>query len=144
MNIETFAIQRNKSEKTVKKWIKEGLIPGSNLEENYIPDSARVPYTARRARTAKAIYSSIVNASNNQMHVLPLLYQLSEDEFQGYIRRLVEADLIEERVTDGITYYDATIKGSCASKKTIWKAIKEITGAATYGAVRAVLNNSGQ
>jgi hypothetical protein len=45
MTISDFATKVKTSEKTVIRWINNGYIPGASVENNYIPDSARKPYT---------------------------------------------------------------------------------------------------
>ena len=72
-----------KRKDTFISWIKNGLIQCANLEKDYVPDSARPPYTKARAKKAGAIYVSIVKASCNRQHVLPKLYRRGDDEFNG-------------------------------------------------------------
>lgn len=50
MTISDFATEVKTSEKTVIKWINNGYIPGASVENNYVPDSARKPYTKARAK----------------------------------------------------------------------------------------------
>lgn len=50
MTISDFATKVKISEKTVIKWINNGYIPGASVENNYVPDSARKPYTKARAK----------------------------------------------------------------------------------------------
>ena len=95
MTIEAYMNKYHQSKKTVNLWISNGYIPGANLEADYIPDSARMPYTAARAKTANGIYKSIINASKSLKHVVPELYKIHKDEFDGYIRRLSQSGYIE-------------------------------------------------
>lgn len=139
MDIETFVINNHCKRKTVIKWIKEGFIPGGNLEKDYIPDSARVPYTGARAKNTDAIYFSMVKASRNRKHILPSLYHLCEEEFNAYVDRLVQAGLIEKRRTDGIVYYDATLKAIDANKQFILSALKAISQGVAEGVTTALL-----
>lgn len=124
MTIEDFAKSKKKSIKIVRNWIKKGYIPGASIEDNYVPNSARIPYTMARAKTANAIYCSIIKAANACLHVFPELYGIGRDEFDGYIRRLEEAGFIEARISDGITYYDATIKAMHSSREFILAVIE--------------------
>ena len=48
-----------KNRSTVEKWINDELIPNASIENDYIPNSARVPYTKARAKKAESIYRSI-------------------------------------------------------------------------------------
>lgn len=132
MTIEKF-MQNNKIKKkeTVIKWIIEDLIPGARLMDNYIPDSARVPYTRARARNVQGIYVSIFNACNKQKHVLPQLYGICSEEFEHYIVQMEKAGLIERRVTDGITYYDVRIFAEKPSRKFVLDAIRMASQGAT-------------
>ena len=109
MTIECFAHNKNKKIETVLKWIYDGFIPGSSVDNDYVPNSAREPYVKARVKTADAIYSSIVNASRKLKHVTYKTYGISEKEFNGYINRLVNANLIELRIEDNVTYYDVTV-----------------------------------
>ncbi len=140
MTIEEFKDMNNvKKEETVIKWINKGYIPGTNLADNYIPDSARAPYTKARAKNADSIYYSILRATFHRKHVLPQLYSMCLEEFEGYIERLEAAGYIIVRVTDGITYYDAPFGMKLPSKREIMKAIEVITRAAAEGITTAVL-----
>ena len=132
MTIEKF-MQNNKIKKkeTVIKWIIEDLIPGANLVDDYIPDSARVPYTRARAKDAQGIYVSIFNACNKQKHVLPQLYGICPEEFEHYIVQMENAGLIGRRVTDGITYYDVLVSAEKPSRKFVLDAIRMVTHGAT-------------
>ncbi len=91
------------------EWAKTGLIPGADLANNYIPDSARKPYTCTRARKPKAIYKSILKATEQGQHVLPVIFKICQDEFDGYIKRLEEAGKIIVRTTENIEYYDLPV-----------------------------------
>lgn len=139
MTIERFMSNYGiKRRETVTNWIKNGLMPGANLQHNYIPDSARPPYTKARAKNTNAIYISLVKGAYNRRHIMPQLYNnMCEDEFNGYIDRLVEAGLIVRRVSDGITYYDATINANNINKKFILEALEVITRAASEGVANA-------
>lgn len=146
MTIEEFMSNNNiKKRQTVIGWIEKGYIPRAEIDKNFIPDSARVPYTKARARTAKGIYNSIVQATNKREHVMAKLYNLSEDEFNGYIERLIAADLIVKRVNDGITYYDATLQGASYNENQILNAVGKFViktvSAATYEMAKAITEN---
>ena len=111
MNIDSFMVMNGiKSKRTVVNWIKRGYIPGADLQKDYVPDASRLPYTRARAKGSDSIYRSIVKAARDRKHVFAKLYGVTDNEFQGYIERLIDAGLIVTRVTDGVTYYDATLK----------------------------------
>lgn len=129
-----------KKKETVIKWILDDLIPGSNLGADYVPDSARPPYTKARAQNTQSIYHSIVVASRNRCHVLPKLYNICEDEFNSYINQLVAANLITIRETDGITYYDATPTGQNGTRKFILEALEACSRGIAEGTANAMLN----
>ncbi len=129
-----------KNKKTVIKWVIDGLIPGADLMNNYVPDSARPPYTKARAKNSDAVYVSIVRAAYNRRHVMPQLYNMCDDEFNGYIARLEQAGLIVSRVSDGITYYDATIGATDINKRFILQVIETVTRATAEGVANAALN----
>ena len=74
MNIDSFALINKVKKKTVEKWIKKGLIPKANLRKDYIPDSARPPYTKARAKNSNAIYYSMVDASYKRRQPLKTLF----------------------------------------------------------------------
>ncbi len=142
MTIDTFMSNYGmRTKNTVVKWILDGLIPCANLDQDYVPDSARPPYTKARAKNTNSIYCSIVNASIKRCHVLPKIYKICEDEFNGYINRLVEANLISIRISDDITYYDATPTASRYNKKLILKAIESCTRAISEGITTAIVKN---
>lgn len=51
MTLEEFMQKYNiKRKQKLLEWISKGLIPKANIERNYVPNSARVPYTKSRAR----------------------------------------------------------------------------------------------
>ncbi len=66
-----------------------------------------------------------------------------QDEFNGYIERLVKAGCIEKRVSDGVTYYDATIQSKDINTAFILKALKAISQGVSEGATTAILNKLG-
>lgn len=115
MTIFEFQSSCKENAKTIQNWLEQGYIPGATQNPETgdweIPLHARPPYTRARAKTAQGICASIVDASNKRCHVFPTLYHLDPSEFEGYIDVLVKADLICPRTVNGITYYDATLKG---------------------------------
>lgn len=142
MTIRAFAHAMNKSVKTVQKWVQDGYIPGASIENDYIPDSARIPYTQARAKNANAIYCSIVKAANERMHVVPKLYGISQEEFDGYIRRLTEAGFVESRVADGVTYYDATLQVAHSSRAFILAVIEAGAKGLASGVTEACISRA--
>ncbi|MBS6463190.1 MAG: hypothetical protein KH352_07340 [Ruminococcus sp.] len=143
MNIDKFASINNVKRKTVEKWINDGLIPRANLEGDYIPDSARPPFTKARAKNANAIYVSMVKAAFNRKHILPVLYNICEDEFNAYIDNLVAAGCIERRTSDEVTYYDATIQASNINKEHILNMVRSAARGISEGITTTVLNRIG-
>lgn len=140
MTIEEFVSINKVRKNTVVDWIKKDLIPGANLYKNYVPDSARKPYTKARAETSDAIYSSIVKVSKNRCHVLPKLYGICPDEFNHYIKILEKEGYIESRISDGIPYYDATLKSfelTNKQVKNIGKILLKGAEATAYVATKA-------
>ena len=129
-----------KKKETVIKWILENLIPGADLVSDYVPDSARPPYTKARAKNVNSIYYSIVDASRKRYHVLPKIYKICEDEFNGYIDRLVNANLIEIRITDNITYYDAPLPDKNCNRKFILSALEACSKGIAEGVTSAMIN----
>ena len=143
MTIETFMSNYSiRKKETVIKWIIDGLIPGADLTTNFVPDSARRPFTCARAKNADAICCSIVTASRKLYHVMPQIYKICTDEFNGYINRLVEAKLIVIRVTDNITYYDSTLTEKNCNKKFILDAMEACARGIAQGITTATLQNT--
>lgn len=142
MTINEFISNYNiKNKRIVLDWIKKDLIPLADVEKDYIPDSARPPYTRARARNSKSIYISIVKASYNRRHVMPQLYKICEDEFRGYISRLIQAGIIEARISDGIEYYDATLTVNNIKRNYILKAIEAVSAGVSEGTTKAILSS---
>jgi len=72
MTPEEFAVKCDKSLPTVMNWIAKGYVPGADM--NYIPDSAREPYTAARAKNGIARIKSILKACCDGKGVVPALF----------------------------------------------------------------------
>ena len=140
MTIEEFAKNTGKKESLVIEWIRKGLIPNASVDNNYIPDSARLPYTKARAKTSTARYVSMIRATENFYHILPKLYGICKDEFDAYIERLVEAKLIVRRVTDNVKYYDTLYNGT-AKKSFIIRTIEALACGIAEGATTAIIKN---
>lgn len=142
MTINEFMIKNNiRKKNTVIAWIEKGLIPNATLDPEYIPESARKPYTRARAKNAKAIYCSIVKATINRYHVMPQNYGICKAEFEAYVDKLVEAKLIDKRVTDGITYYDATITALKIKRETLLEFIERSMEGISRGVTGEILEN---
>ncbi len=113
MTLNQFAEINDIRTKKVIEWLEEGFIPGSYFDEEnqswVIPDSARLPYTKARAKAKHSIYQSIVKAVIKHKHVFPKLYNITQQEFDSYIRVLVNAGYINLRVEDNVTYYDESL-----------------------------------
>ena len=139
MTINQFVQNHGLKRLRVLDWISKGLIPGASVDRNYIPDSARIPYTKARAKRADKIYCSIVNASIRRQHVLPQLYGICQEEFDGYIRRLEQAGLIERRITDDIIYYDATIEATQYSEKFVINLVRACAQGIAQGVTEGMM-----
>lgn len=127
MTIEEFAKKNKTNKERVKKWIKKDLIPGADIESDFIPNSAKPPYTRAKAEKPASVLKSIVKATAKGYHVMPSLYNKCPEEFESYINQLVKSDLIAVRETDGITYYDPTVQSLSYNEKQISDKIKLIT-----------------
>ena len=125
-----------KNEKTVKKWLEEGLMMGGEKDEQSgkwsLSDLARPPYTKARARNTSAIYSSSVRACIQRKSVCAKLYKISEEEFDEYINNLTKVGLISKKIVDGQSYFFATpvsetyIEDERRLKKHIKMAVKTV------------------
>lgn len=145
MTIKDYSIRCNVSEKAAKQWIQKGYVPGADLENDYVPDSARSPYTEARVKVklSTSVFSSIMKATLKGKHVVPSLYNMCQEEFDSYINQLVEAGLISIRITDGITYYDPTLKAEEKNKNELKAIFKECLEAISKGVTSACLEKAG-
>lgn len=116
MTIRAFAEKHNKEIRLVKQWIRKEFIPGASLEENYIPDSARVPYTCTRARKGDAILQAILKACKNEYGITSKLFKISPERFEAMLFSLESEGLLLSYESDGIRYYDITTKGKNSLK----------------------------
>ena len=143
MTIEEFMKNYNiKKKETVVKWISDQLIPGASLSKDYVPNSARPPYTKARAKTADSIYYSIIKGTRNRLHVLPQIYKICPEEFNTYIEQLEKAELIVRRITDDITYYDLTMKAMNCTKKMVLDIIRSCSEGIAKGITAAMVEQS--
>ena len=117
MRIEDFATKYKKDIRLVKDWINKGFIPGASLENNYIPDSARIPDTKIRARKGESILKAILKACNNQYGISPAIFKLSQEHFDALLANLEKEGMLFSFESDGIRYYDITFKGLESLKK---------------------------
>ena len=137
--------------KYVDEWLEKDLIPGvskdSQTGEYIFPNSARRPYRPRLKSNANAptIRASILNACLKREYIFHGIYNMSHGEFLSFINDLLKAELISERVEDGITYYDSTIKSDIyrgKSIKVIRKFVIDCLGTViektAYGAMKAL------
>lgn len=127
MTIKDYSIRCNVSEKTAKQWIQKEYVPGANLETDYVPNSARPPYTEARAKVKfpTSVFGSIMKATLKGKHVVPSLYDMCQEEFDHYIDELAKAELIRVRITDGITYYDPTLEAEVQKQNEIKEIIEK-------------------
>lgn len=110
------------SDTTFDEWISKGFLPGVRPTEDgtdwYIPNRTWPPYTQARAKTADAIYTSIIQGCLLRRRPCAAIYKCSEQEFDTYISALEEAGLITVVVDDGIRYYYATPKSETYAKRS--------------------------
>ena len=109
MTIDEFATKMQIKRGTVISWVSKGFIPGAH--DDYVPDSARKPYTRARAKTGDSIIKSILKACNVQMCVCAGLYGISEVDFNTYITGLIDKGFIAAFEADGVQYYNITARG---------------------------------
>lgn len=140
------------SDATFDEWIRKGFLPGVTPTEDgtdwYIPDRTWPPYTKARAKTADAIYTSIVQGCLLRKRPVATIYKCSQQEFDTYISALEEVGLISVVVDGGISYYYATPKSeeyAKRSKKELEKFIKSclstIVEAGAKGVTEAVIKH---
>ena len=132
------------------EWIRKGFLPGVTPTEDgsdwYIPERTWPPYTRVRAKTANAIYTSIVRGCLLRRRPVAAIYKCSQPEFDTYISTLEKVGLISVVVDDGINYYYATPKSeeyANRSKKELENFIKSclstIVEAGAKGVTEAVI-----
>lgn len=126
MTIKEFSEREHVSVATVRKWVRNGWIPGARIEDSFVPNSARKPYTGARARTTKSIYKSILTAINERLQIFPWCYHITDAEFNQYINSLINNGVIQIRIEDGITYYDLAYQERKLSAKDITAIISNI------------------
>ncbi|MBR4658711.1 MAG: hypothetical protein IKP26_05595 [Clostridia bacterium] len=143
---------------TVIKWLESGWVPGAvkSGDEWDIPRLARPPYSRARAKTASAVYVSIIEACNERRGVCAGLYRMPEEEFDSYIACLEKEGLIAVREEAGVKYYYSTPDSMkyVDDRKGLEKLIKKLSPiilplvqtvvtAAAQGAVTAAVGNQG-
>ncbi len=144
MTVQEFAAKCETTEATVVKWLEAGYVPGTTKVDGvfYIPQSARKPYTKKRAKTESAILKSIVKACDLRLGICADLYKIPEAEFSGYVDALVHSQLISACQDDGITYYNITDKGiewlNNQSRRKDWISLVG-AGASVVSAVSAAI-----
>lgn len=140
------------SETTFAEWVSKGFLPGFTPTEDgtdwYIPDRTWPPYTKARAKTASAIYTSIVQGCLLRKRPVAAIYKCSQQEFDTYISSLAEVGLISIVVDNGISYYYATPKSeeyANHSKKELGKfvmsCLSTIVEAGAKGVTEAVIKH---
>lgn len=152
MTIDDFMNNFNlKSKKQVIKWIENDLIPGTEKDpqtsEYFIPECARPPYTQARAKTATAIYKSMVSACIKRRGICAKLYHISDAEFSKYVNDLSEYGYIDIKTYNGIPCYYATLKSQdfMSSKppiKFMQSCVSVVSEAIAKGTVSAFLEKS--
>ena len=112
MNLAKWCERKSVSIRKAKKWVENGWIPGackSVSGEYEVPEHARIPFTAARAKNNPSVLLSICTACNSYLGVSPSLYRMSEEEFLMIIQELIQNELINAIELDGITYYNPTV-----------------------------------
>ena len=157
MNVSEF-MQANglRNRATVMKWLEAGLVPGAEQRsgEWEIPPLARPPYTKARAKTAAAVYVSIIEACNSRKGVCAKLYKMPAEEFDTYIACLEKEGLITVREDGGVKYYYSTPDSMkyVDDRKGLEKLVKKLSpillpivqsvvSAAAQGTVTALTGN---
>ena len=147
--LEQFARESKKSIRTVKAWIKNGLVNGAKYSDNKfeISDLARPPYTRASSRNAASIRKGIVIGCKRRLSVNSRIFKsLSDYEFSVYLSQCIDLDLIEKRDVNGVTYYYATAKTTELSESRIYQIVKGLTesviGAAVGAATEKILSVS--
>lgn len=85
----------------------------------------------------------MIIAAQQRKHILPKLYKITEDEFNGYINILVTGGYLVRRESDGVEYYDATIESSILKTKGLSEIIEAASRGISEGMTNAFLNNKG-
>lgn len=124
MTIDEFATRTQTKKSTVISWVSKGLIPGAYGE--YVPDSARMPYTRARAKTGESIIKSILKACNAKMGICAGIYGIAEEDFNTYISGLISGGYIASYEADGVQYYNITTAGISFLKNQQRITIKDI------------------
>ena len=155
MDLKQYMKKVNVSKKKyVDNWIDKGLIPGAerDAETNTyrFPDSARRPYQKglKGGMNAERVRTHIVKAALERKYVSAEICFASPGEYQAMVDKLVEADLVQRRIEDGIEYLDSTTKSKAYINrnledlhKIVLDDIAALTKAAAEGAVSAVLKD---
>lgn len=131
-----------KEQTIITNWICQGLIPGCYKSqytgEWCIPEDALPPYKTT-CKQGGDYYTSIMKACCQHKRPCFQLYKISENEFAGYVKQLVDAKLIYVEEIDGIDYYRATImaqqvyntKGIKIFKNFVLEVIEAVSKGAT-------------
>ena len=115
MTIDEFATRTQTKKITVISWVSKGFIPGAH--DDFVPDSARKPYTKARAKTGESIIKSILKACNARMGICAGIYGITETDFNTYISWLINGGYIMSFEADGLKYYNITTAGIDFLKK---------------------------
>lgn len=148
MNVKEFMESYGlKNGKTVLGWLEGGLVPGAQKKDGEwdIPSLAMPPYTKCRAKTATAIYVSIIEACNSNRSVCAKLYHISDEIFRVYIENLEKEELITVREENGAAFYFATPKSMeyVNDRKGLERLIKKLSPL-ILPVVQALMNAAAQ
>lgn len=98
MNIAQFVKESGKEIVTVKKWLRDGIVPGARVENNkwVFSDLAMPPFTSTRPKKgdATSIRKSIIKAALNHKSTCAKLFHLPEEVFNLYVEDLEKHGLI--------------------------------------------------
>ncbi|MEH2948861.1 hypothetical protein AALD22_07430 [Lachnospiraceae bacterium 56-18] len=134
---EEFTKESKRSTRTVRLWIKNGLVNGAAfIDDNYrIFGLARLPYTRASSRNAASIRKGIVVSCKRQLSVNAKIFKgVSEYEFNVYLDQVIALEFVEKRVVDEVTYYYATPKAEDLTETQVYQVAKGLAEASA-GAV---------
>ena len=97
-NISELSAHFNCSQRTMKRWIKERIIPGvkSKGEKYIVSELAMPPYTEKRIRKdATAVRCAILKAALKHKSTCAKLFDIAPGIYNKYIKQLKTAELIE-------------------------------------------------
>lgn len=140
---------RVRQNRTVQGWLRKRLIPGvinaPSLEDVRFPNSARSPYRYRSKikRDTPSVCAHVVNAAVNNEYIDCRMCHIPEIDFNNAIALLLQSDLINVRIEEGVTYYNSTANSEPLSGKhlkEIRQFVLDLSEAVARGATAGALN----